>query len=59
MGRYLTNTQIQSFQSQLASGQIKTTGVSPITTLSPTGISTSASGSPVVNQNALKTVPAN
>jgi len=59
VGRYLTNTQIQSFQSQLASGQIKTTGVSPITTLSPTGISTSASGSPVVNQNALKTVPAN
>jgi len=56
-GRYLTNSQIQSFQNQLASGQIKTTGVTPITTIKPTGISTTASGSPVVNQNALKTVP--
>lgn len=57
VGRYLTVSQIKSFQNQLASGQIKTTGVTPITTLAPTGISTSASGSPIVSQNALKTVP--
>ena len=58
VGRYLTNSQIQSFQNQLASGQVKTTGVTPITTIKPTGITTTASGSPIVNQNALKTVPA-
>lgn len=56
-GKYITPSQRQAFQAQLASGQIKTTGVTPITTLAPTGITTSASGSPVVNQNALKTVP--
>ena len=54
-GQYITPSQRQAFQAQLASGQIKTTGVTPITTLAPTGITTSASGSPVVNQNALKT----
>ena len=58
-GRYLTTGQIQSFQKQLATGQIKTTGVTPITTLTPPVIATRANGSPVVNQNALKTVPVN
>ena len=56
-GQYITPSQRQAFQAQLASGQIKTTGVTPITTLAPTGITTSASGSPIVNQNALKTIP--
>jgi len=59
VGRYLTKGQIQSFQQQLATGQIKTTGVTPITTLTPPVIRTRANGSPVVNQNALRTVPVN
>jgi predicted nucleic acid-binding Zn-ribbon protein len=59
VGRYLTKGQIQSFQQQLATGQIKTTGVTPITTLTPPLIRTRANGSPIVNQNALRTVPVN
>jgi hypothetical protein len=48
VGRYLTNTQIQSFQNQLATGQITTTGVNPIASVPAPVISTTASGSPIV-----------
>ncbi len=54
-GKYLTTAQIQSFQQQLQAGQIKTTGVTPITTLAQPTIQTTASGSPIINQNALQT----
>lgn len=54
-GKYLTPAQIQSFQQQLQAGQIKTTGVTPITTLTQPTIQTTASGSPIINQNALQT----
>jgi len=55
-GRYLTQGQIQSFHQQLASGQIKTTGVNPIVSLTRPVVTTRANGSPVVNQNSLNTV---
>ena len=57
IGKYLTQSQISSFHQALASGQIKTTGVNPITSITPPVIQTRANGSPIVNPNALQTVP--
>lgn len=58
IGKYLTQSQIQTFNHQLQSGQIKTTGVVPLTSVTPPTIKTRANGSPIVNPNALQTVPA-
>ena len=57
IGKYLTQNQIAQFNQALAAGQIKTTGVVPITSITPPTIETRPNGSPVVNPNALQTVP--
>ena len=62
VGKYLTSSQIQNFNKTLTTNQITSHGVSPIKTLSPTGITTDSNGSPVVSsgtqQNTLQTLPA-
>jgi hypothetical protein len=57
IGKYLTPTQISQFNQALAAGQIKTTGVVPLTSVTPPTIQTQPNGSPVVNPNTLQTIP--
>lgn len=52
-GKYLTTSQMTQLQSQLQSQQV---GTNKIVTVTPTGITTTKQGSPVISQTALQTV---